>query len=256
MKIPKLLLLCLLTATAFADLDFSSPQYLALPAKDKMDKLWAAITEDTTSAAWYSVSEILGIFTQNLSVTFQEAGDVLPEGRKKLIHTVGSIAQTEFEQVPSTPYTGVYASGNKNVLLRLSVAKATNNSKTTAQGAFGNFAPGMSIKFIVDGKQSSNLVAMFSTSGQASWNFFKNPFTPQFDISDNSSIAEKLIAAKFSKVTYYISSMANRELSLINDKGETSSHIKYPFKLVFRHQIQSSLLDSQTIFNRIILNKC
>jgi hypothetical protein len=229
MKIYKLLLLCLLTVASFAE-DFSSPQYLALPAKEKMNKLWAAVTEDKTSAVWYSARDILGIFTEDLHITFQEPGDVLPNGRKKLIHTVGSIAQAEFIPVPNTPYTGIYDSGNKNVLLRYSVAKETVNTSPP----LGNFAPGISIKFLVDGKQSCNLVAMYSTSGQDSWNPFKYPFTPQFDISDNSSIAEKLLAAKFSKVTHFISSMGNRELSLVTETGGEAHPNKFPFKLMFR----------------------
>ena len=40
-----------------------------------------------------------------------------------------------------------------------------------------NTAPGMGLKFLRDGMDSANLVAMYSVDGQESWNFFKNDFS-------------------------------------------------------------------------------
>ena len=40
-----------------------------------------------------------------------------------------------------------------------------------------NTAPGMGLKFLRDGMDSANLVAMYSVDGQDSWNFFKNDFS-------------------------------------------------------------------------------
>ena len=40
-----------------------------------------------------------------------------------------------------------------------------------------NTAPGMGLKFLRDGVDSANLVAMYSVDGQESWNFFKNDFS-------------------------------------------------------------------------------
>ena len=37
--------------------------------------------------------------------------------------------------------------------------------------------PGMGLKFLRDGIDSANLVAMNSVEGQASWNFFLNDFS-------------------------------------------------------------------------------
>ena len=38
-------------------------------------------------------------------------------------------------------------------------------------------APGMGLKFLRDGMDSANLLAMFAVEGQESWNFFKNDFS-------------------------------------------------------------------------------
>ena len=38
-------------------------------------------------------------------------------------------------------------------------------------------APGIGLKFLRDGVDSANMMAMFSVEGQESWNFFKNNFS-------------------------------------------------------------------------------
>ena len=66
---------------------------------------------------------------------------------------------------------------NKCVSPRLSLALEPDTSKL-------NTAPGMGLKFLRDGMDSANLVAMYSVDGQESWNFFKNDFSnhiPRFD---------------------------------------------------------------------------
>ena len=56
------------------------------------------------------------------------------------------------------------------VLSRLSLALEPDTEKL-------NTAPGMGLKFLRDGVDSANLVAMYSVDGQESWNFFKNDFS-------------------------------------------------------------------------------
>src|SRR5690606_33458375 len=154
----------------------------------------------------YSIKDILSILTTNLNVTFKELGDTLPEGRRKLIFSVGAVAKAKFIKTNNSPYTGILE-GSNNMLIRLSVAREPKVKEITPQSALGNFIPGMSIKFLVDGLPSTNLVALQSTSGQESWNFFKQPLTSQFDISENQDLTTKLIDRKFSTVTNYISTM-------------------------------------------------
>ena len=48
-------------------------------------------------------------------------------------------------------------------VVRLSLAAAAGKTNT---------APGMGLKFLIDGMDSSNLVAMYSVDGQESCNFF------------------------------------------------------------------------------------
>lgn len=40
-----------------------------------------------------------------------------------------------------------------------------------------HITPGIGLKFLRDGIDSANLVAMYSVAGQDSWNFFANDFS-------------------------------------------------------------------------------
>ena len=105
----KSLIFLLIISLAFAaDDDFSSAQYQALSAKDKMTKLWSKITEDQSELGFYSTITQAGIFLESMPITFSHQADDFPEGRKKLIHTVGAIAQAEFVVDPSNGYSGVF----------------------------------------------------------------------------------------------------------------------------------------------------
>jgi hypothetical protein len=94
-----------------------------------------------------------------------------------LIHSVGSVANVKFVAKPNNGFTGILGEGGNYGIIRFSVAKAYDSSKSTAEGAYDNFAPGLGLKFLRNGVPSANLVAMFSVDGQKSWNIFANDFT-------------------------------------------------------------------------------
>lgn len=113
------------------------------------------------------------LFVQDNSITFKHRGDVFPLGRNKLVHTNGVISKAEFKITNKNKYTGLFRSESSSLLLRLSAAKPYNPKKSTADEAYRNFAPGIALKFLIDGRNSENLVAMFDTMGQKSWNFLR-----------------------------------------------------------------------------------
>ena len=67
------------------------------------------------------------------------------------------------------PYTGIFQGASQGIA-RLSLAQEPSPPALTT-------APGMGLKFLRDGVDSANLVAMFDVAGQESWNFFENIFT-------------------------------------------------------------------------------
>jgi hypothetical protein len=202
-----------------------------LPAEEKLNALWERISENQNSFEWYSSFAVSQIFLSDLWVTFKENGDVMPGNRKKLIHTVGNIAKGEFVPEKDTPYTGIFK-GSKNLLLRLSLAKKPIHNPCT-EGAHQNYIPGISLKFLRDGIPSGNILAMYSTSGQYSWNPFKHDFTNVFKIG-SETISGRLLSTKFSSVTNMIGSVGVRDLAEYDENGNKEAEPRFPFRLIFR----------------------
>jgi hypothetical protein len=101
-----------------------------------------------------------GIFTESMKTSFDQAGDAMPHGmfgtRTKYIHSVGTVGKVKFIAAKDSKYSGVFA-GHDNGLVRLSSAAAPSESQP--------LAPGMGLKFLRDGQDSANLVAMFGVDG-------------------------------------------------------------------------------------------
>jgi len=88
--------------------------------------------------------------------SLQWVGDTFENGlfgpRNKYIHTVGNTATVKFTPVSNNEgYTGIFASGADHALIRLSLAKQPDQTKTTAAEALDNFIPGFGLKFLRDG---------------------------------------------------------------------------------------------------------
>lgn len=66
--------------------------------------------------------------------------------------------------------------GAKSALIRLSVAKKADFTKTSAIEALDNFTPGFGLKLLRDNLPSANVVSMFGVNGIPSWNFFAKDF--------------------------------------------------------------------------------
>ncbi len=132
--------------------------------------------------------DMLKLFAESfLRVVFDLRSDEMPAGRKKLIHTYGSVALVEFRANPSTNLTGIFHTGALGVA-RLSIA-TTDQSK---------FAPGMGLKFLVNGKESENIISMYSLDGQGSeHNFFRNNFSNVINPPSQPGIPERALVAAF-----------------------------------------------------------
>ena len=152
----------------------NGPDYIALPATDKLDRIWENCADDQTSANWLGMLEIGEIMFEDMCPTFNTEGDQMPLGwtgnvRQKYIHTVGTVGKVEWVDMGGHPYTGIFKGATKGIA-RLSLAQEPSPPALST-------APGMGLKFLRDGVDSANLVAMFDVAGQESWNFFKNVFT-------------------------------------------------------------------------------
>jgi len=219
----------LLISNCKAQDDTTSPEYIAKSAAEKSSIIMANIMEDTTGDDWYGILEMGGMFLEDMCPTFRAPGDELPfEGngiREKYIHTVGTVAQVEWKDLGGHSYSGIFK-GATNGYVRLSLAK---EPVTTVQET----APGMGLKFLRDGIDSANLVAMYSVNGQDSWNFFKNDFTTHIGKAELELIP---LILKFSEATNYVMEVGLSDWGLYGEDGiqVADADFKFPFMLRFK----------------------
>ena len=67
----------------------------------------------------------------------------MPGRRNKLVHQQGIVAKAEFIAEAGTSYTGIFESGAKNVIIRMS-----ETFLTTEASFFAN--PSIALKFLID----------------------------------------------------------------------------------------------------------
>jgi len=111
--------------------------------------------------------------------------DILPQGRRKQLHSTGVTALFEMRPRPNTksstnPFTGILGPVASRGILRVSNAKGPLSDKQP------HVQPGMGIKWAIDGAQSLNVLAMPSLIPQqrkegldqeGKMDFFRFPFT-------------------------------------------------------------------------------
>jgi len=177
---------------------FTSTEYIGVSASQKSDEIWEAINKDTKIGGWYHV-QMPTLFTESEAPTFNTPGDEMAQGdlygyRLKLIHSVGAIAKVKFHSNKNHNYTGIFEGADYG-FARLSAAVEPN---TKVQ----ELAPGMGLKFVRDGVDSANMVAMYSVDGQPSWNFFANDFKNHIGASE--SFSTNLLAGHFASQTKWV----------------------------------------------------
>ena len=148
---------------------FKGDDYLYMTRHDKSDKIWAKVTESSKSGRWH--------FGQTLFVGQKEVFDTVGDEfdcslfgcRNKTIHSKGNVGKIEWIDLGGHPYTGIFRGGDSGYV-RMSSATPVD-TKTP------NMKPGMGVKFLRDGVDSANFVAMFSVDGQENLNFFANDWS-------------------------------------------------------------------------------
>lgn len=114
----------------------------------------------------------------------------------------------------------------------MSCAIEPDYKKTSAAGADGNFVPGFGLKFLRDGHQSANLVAMYGVDGQPSWNFFKMDFSNHL-VDDPHGAGQQALAAKFKTATPLINYVGLSDLAAYDQHGHKAENPVFPFQLIF-----------------------
>jgi len=223
-----LCLLPLLLQSTTAVKEVSSAAYQALSAQAKADRLWSNCLEDKSSAQWFHrLAAIFKLITQPVCPVFRAPGDELAKNwngknRVKSIHPVGVVGKVQWKDLGGHPYSGIFK-GAKHGLARLSLALEPETGSMTT-------APGIGLKFLRDGVDSANLVAMFSVGGQESWNFFKNDFSNHIP---GISLSRQPLAAKFATATRNIRQVGISDWGRFGENGVEIKDPNFPYRLRF-----------------------
>lgn len=137
--------------------DFKGTEYIALTRQEKSDKIWAKVTENSDSGSWH----FLETLTVSQAPVFDTKGDEFDCGftgcRNKTIHSVGNVGKISWVSAGGHPYTGIFKGADAGYVRMSSAAPA--DTKTP------NLKPGMGVKFLRDGEDSANFVAMYGVDG-------------------------------------------------------------------------------------------
>ena len=130
--------------------------------------------------------------------------------RNKTVHAVGNTGKFNWVDLGGHNYTGIFDGGSTNGIVRFSTAAPV----FTFPMKF--IAPGMGVKFLRDGIDSANFVAMYSVDGQSDLNFFTNDW--------NTHIAKpgaqlKPLEARFATVTPWIQTIGLSDMASYDNNG-------------------------------------
>jgi hypothetical protein len=201
------------------EIEFLPNDYESWTARQKQDFLW----ENRILATRYDrlppleKIDVIGLFLTALTTKMDRLADEAPKGWKKAIHAHGSVAKIAFIPTTDSPFTGLFA-GASCGLIRLSV---------TGDPRDRGFAPGLAIKFFVDGKPSENFSALVSLTGQGdNYNFFAHEFSNI--VPTVNKIGPRLINFIFRRVSKYPTKLYLADMSEVDQQGNIVKHPRYP----------------------------
>jgi hypothetical protein len=153
--------------------------------------------------------QVVGLFLTMLRSKMDRQSDEAPKHWKKAIHAHGSVAKIKFVPDLHTPFTGLFKRADWG-LIRLSL---------TGDPSDRGFAPGLAIKFFVDGHHSENVSALVSLTGQGQdYNFFSHEFSNIVPVV--RQIGPKLINLIFMRVSRHPTKLSLADIAKMTQSGE------------------------------------
>lgn len=199
--------------------------YKQWAACDKQDHLWVngalRTTYDAGERPDLKPVDIGGLIDSILWTKVKRSDDVAPVGYEKPIHAYGAMATVKFESTGNHDYSGIFK-GSECGLLRLSVTGDPNDRA---------FAPGLAWKAFVDGKNSRNVSALYTLSGQDdNHNFFANELSQYVSPEVNETLGT---TALFSLVTTKPTRMMTSKMARVTEDGTVEDNINAPSQIYF-----------------------
>jgi len=222
---------------------FHGEEWTMRNAEEKFNVLWNAITEFATPNKWDKNDKLQHLLkslegmTEDFHPVFDYSRDNLPTWggafgvftRHKIIHRTGTVAKAKFVTHGNSNYTGIFGSGCKHVIIRLS-------SSVAYVATPRSFLPGIAIKFLRSKKTSANILAYNTAEGVETFNFFKHDFTnnlPEFS-SDEVDFGKKMFLKKTTKVSDYPFKLGLSNICEYDEDGNAFSTPVFPYRVYFQ----------------------
>ena len=180
--------------------------------------MWSNILSDNSLGPTHSKNELL---KTALKTSFDNEWDVLPAGRKKLLHSQGVVCPFILN-IKSSPFTGIFKKGESRGLIRLSPAFPPTEDNP--------ILPGAGVKFFRTGRSSANFVAVFRFRSLSTNNFFSVPLSNN---PGDAYVDSNLALQKFCQVTNCTKIVGLSDICKYDQEGNEAKKNVFPFKVSF-----------------------
>lgn len=213
----------------------SGSKWQAHTADYKLGIVWEKIVKNLKSGSWPGIN-LAFLFVESMDPSFDRVADDLPWDRSKLIHSVGSHAVVSFQvnSLSKSKYTGIFATGAHNGIVRLSPAAEPEPDKVGCDPQCG-FTPGMGLKLFRSGVRSANMFEMFMLEGQESFNFFENTLTNHPILHCEDRVGSLgLLYNKFATASNYPTTIGLSDFAFYDENGQVYNTPKFPYELLMQ----------------------
>ncbi|MGB5635321.1 MAG: hypothetical protein WBM44_18165 [Waterburya sp.] len=202
-----------------SDLGSLPTDYSTWSGQQKQDFLWHKRIVPSIYAQEPPLTkvDILGLIVTRLKIKMDRLTDEAPEKWKKAIHAHGSVAKIKFIANADCPFTGLFQGADYGFL----------RASLTGDPSAGDFAPGLGVKFLVDGQDSGNFSALVSLEGQGqNYNFLAHEFSNIVPVVNK--LRPKIANLIFRRVTRYPTKISLKNLATIDQLGNRVEAPYYP----------------------------
>lgn len=222
--------------------------YQDLSGCQKQEILWDQIKKtehrELPAIAKFGAIELAKMGLQSMKTKVYRNEDTSPHKWEKYLHKRGAVAKVRIVPAEDSKYTGVLL-GTECALLRMSITYRPTKKR--------NFAPGLALKFLKDGRPSANISALYRLEGQGKdYNIFANPLSNIVPIGDD--IGLKLVHRIFSRVTNYPEELLLNHLAKEDQRGEKVESFTAPRQIFFVPQMPSKFSSKPHDFRSDLLS--
>ena len=189
----------------------------------KHDFIWNNIKANATLGAYHETD----VIKESVITSFQNEWDIMPAGRRKVIHGIGAICPFSVDVPAGSPFTGLFKPGGTiHGLIRMGPA-------ANIMGG-GGLTPGAAVKFLRTGTKSANIFLLDTTNPlpDNNHNFFARPLKNHIT-GEANTIATVVLNKKFCSTGHCITKVGLSDVCAYDQDGNQAGELNFPFKVTF-----------------------